>query len=264
MIIRVVKAAVVCSGRRVRRRGQRPARAGRRGLRQGVPEGIADAYLAALVAHDPSKAPMAPNAKFTEQAQPHGGRRGQLWKLTDRGPDDVQDSGADPVAGPDRPDRHDEGGVAAGASARWRSRARRRAAPAATGPATVQLALRLKVQNRQITEAEHIFARIGAPSQLNALKTPRAAFMPTVPTGRAQAAELMLLDRQRLLRLARARRRRADAVRRRLRTPRERHAHRRRWPSRPIAPPRAGGPVALPAVARRCRPAAPSSSRRAR
>jgi len=33
-------------------------------------QGIADAYLAALVAHDPSKAPMAPNAKFTEQAQP--------------------------------------------------------------------------------------------------------------------------------------------------------------------------------------------------
>jgi hypothetical protein len=29
-------------------------------------EGIADAYLAALVAHDPSKAPMAPDAKFTE------------------------------------------------------------------------------------------------------------------------------------------------------------------------------------------------------
>ena len=30
---------------------------------------IADTYLSALVAHDPSKAPMAPNAKFTEQGQ---------------------------------------------------------------------------------------------------------------------------------------------------------------------------------------------------
>jgi len=30
--------------------------------------GIADAYFAALAAHDP-KAPMAPNAKFTEQTQ---------------------------------------------------------------------------------------------------------------------------------------------------------------------------------------------------
>jgi hypothetical protein len=33
-------------------------------------QGVADAYLAALVAHDPSKAPMASNARFTEQAQP--------------------------------------------------------------------------------------------------------------------------------------------------------------------------------------------------
>ena len=48
-------------------------------------QGIADAYLAALVAHDPSKAPMAPNAKFTEQAQPMAVGEGQLWKLTTEG-----------------------------------------------------------------------------------------------------------------------------------------------------------------------------------
>ena len=41
--------------------------------------GIADAYLAALVAHDPSRAPMAPNAKFTEQAQVLAVGEG-LWK----------------------------------------------------------------------------------------------------------------------------------------------------------------------------------------
>ena len=49
-------------------------------------DGIADAYLAALVAHDPSKAPLAPNAKFTEQAQPMAIGEGQLWKLTTEGP----------------------------------------------------------------------------------------------------------------------------------------------------------------------------------
>ena len=39
--------------------------------------------------------------------------------------------------------------------------ARGGAPPAADdGPANMQLALRLKVQNRQITEAEHIIARI--------------------------------------------------------------------------------------------------------
>jgi len=55
------------------------------------------------------------------------------------------------------------------------------AAPQSAGPATVQLALRLKVQNRQITEAEHVFARIDAPVQIAALQAPRPAFLATVP-----------------------------------------------------------------------------------
>ena len=61
--------------------------------------GIADAYLAALVAHDPSKAPMAPNAKFTEQAQPMTVGEGQLWKLTTEGPTTFKIPVADPVVG---------------------------------------------------------------------------------------------------------------------------------------------------------------------
>src|SRR5262245_44453281 len=40
---------------------------------------IADAYIAALVAHDPSKAPLAPGVKFTEQAQVLAVGEG-LWK----------------------------------------------------------------------------------------------------------------------------------------------------------------------------------------
>jgi hypothetical protein len=55
-------------------------------------QGIADTYLAALVGHDPSKAPMAPNAKFTEQAQPMVVGEGQLWKLTTEGPTTFQPS----------------------------------------------------------------------------------------------------------------------------------------------------------------------------
>lgn len=31
--------------------------------------GIADQYFAAMAAHDPKKAPMAPNVRFTEQSQ---------------------------------------------------------------------------------------------------------------------------------------------------------------------------------------------------
>lgn len=41
--------------------------------------GIADAYFAALVAHDPSKAPMAPGAKATENTQAVNIGDG-LWK----------------------------------------------------------------------------------------------------------------------------------------------------------------------------------------
>jgi hypothetical protein len=59
---------------------------------------ISDAYFAALAAHDPSKAPMAPNAKFTEQAQ--GLKVGEgLWKTTTEGPTTFKIPVPDPVTG---------------------------------------------------------------------------------------------------------------------------------------------------------------------
>ena len=76
-------------------------------------------------------------------------------------------------------------------------------ASAPTGPANVQLALRLKVQNRQITEAEHVSARIDAPAQIAALQTPRP-LRHDGAAGRADAKELNVPRCQRLLRLARA------------------------------------------------------------
>ena len=62
-------------------------------------QGIADTYLAALVAHDPSKAPLAPNAKFTEQAQPLAVGEGQLWTLTTEGPTTFKIPVPDPTTG---------------------------------------------------------------------------------------------------------------------------------------------------------------------
>jgi len=47
--------------------------------------GIADAYFAALAAHDPAKAPMAPDAKFTEQTRELKIGEG-LWTTTTEGP----------------------------------------------------------------------------------------------------------------------------------------------------------------------------------
>jgi hypothetical protein len=57
----------------------------------------------------------------------------------------------------------------------------------------VQLALRLKVVNRQITEAEHVFARIDAPAQVAALQTPRPAFLATVPPAERMPRSMMFL-----------------------------------------------------------------------
>jgi len=150
---------------------------------------IADRYLAALVAHDPSKAPMAPSAKFTEQANVLPVGEG-LWKSAIEGPTTFRIPVADPIAG--------QIGLIV------MMKASPNAFPAAPGrgglppvsnaePAMIQVALRLKVQNRQITEAEHVIARISAPSQLNALKTPRPAFSQTVPAGERTPRPFMFL-----------------------------------------------------------------------
>jgi hypothetical protein len=60
--------------------------------------GIADVYFAALAAHDSAKAPLAPNAKFTEQAQVLNVGDG-LWKTTTEGPTIFKIPVPDPVSG---------------------------------------------------------------------------------------------------------------------------------------------------------------------
>jgi hypothetical protein len=67
------------------------------------------------------------------------------------------------------------------------------APPVPPGPADVQLAFRLKVQKKQITEVEHIYARITAASQLANLQKPRAAFFATVPPEQQSSRDIMLL-----------------------------------------------------------------------
>ena len=132
---------------------------------------------------------MSANAKFTEQAKVLPIGEG-LWKSAVEGPTTFKIPVADPIAG--------QIGLIlmmkASASAFPAPPGRGGAPPVAdNGPANIQLALRLKVQNRQITEAEHIIARIGAPSQLNALKTPRAAFTQTVPPSERSTRSVMFL-----------------------------------------------------------------------
>jgi hypothetical protein len=150
----------------------------------------ADAYLAALVAHDASKAPMAPNAKFTEQTKVLKVGEEGLWKSALSVSPTFKIPVPDPLSqqigmivmmkaqGSAFPAPPPRGGGPA---------------PDPNAPADIQLALRLKVENRKITEAEHIIARIAAPNQLNALKTPRAAFSQVVPPGQRDKRNILLL-----------------------------------------------------------------------
>lgn len=152
--------------------------------------GIADAYLAALVAHDPSKAPMAPNAKFTEQAQVTRAGEGVLWKYTTAVSPTFKLPVPDPIAGQiGMIVMLKVSGNAPGAPARG-------AAPVSTSGVPpdrdVQLALRLKVLNRRITEAEHIMATIGA-NFIGNLQTPRQVLLAPVPQAQRTPRQFMLL-----------------------------------------------------------------------
>jgi hypothetical protein len=110
--------------------------------------GTADAYLAALVAHDASKAPMAPNAKFTEQTKVLKVGDEGLWKSAMSVSPTFKNPVADPVsqqfglivmmkadgnAFPAPPPRGGGPG------------------PDPNAPADIQLALRLKVVDKKIS-----------------------------------------------------------------------------------------------------------------
>jgi hypothetical protein len=115
---------------------------------------IADSYLSALVAHDPSKAPIAPNAKFTEQAQVMAVGEGSLWKNATSVSTTFKIPVPDPVAG--------QIGMIV---------MMKESSGTADPDRDVEVALRLKVVNRQITEAEHNLARITNPAALANLQT---------------------------------------------------------------------------------------------
>ena len=151
---------------------------------------IADTYLAALVAHDPSKAPMAPNAKFTEQTKVLKAGEDGLWKSAISTSTTFKIPVPDPVSGQIGMIVMMKASGAAFPAPPARGNA---TAPDPNAPADIQLALRLKVVDRKITEAEHVIARIAAPSQLNALKTPRAAFTHTVPKADRNARGILLV-----------------------------------------------------------------------
>jgi hypothetical protein len=129
---------------------------------------LVDSYLAALVAHDPSKVAFAPNAKFVENVKALTPGEG-LWATASAVPTTFKIYIPDPVS--------QQAGFLGVLQ---------------EGGKPVQFALRLEVANGQITQAEHLVARGLNERSLANLQTPRAAFTAPVPPAQRNMRDDML------------------------------------------------------------------------
>ena len=129
---------------------------------------MVDSYLAAVVAHDPSRVPIAPGAKFVEnavRAKPGEG----LWKTASEAPTTFRIYVPDPDAG----------------QVGFMGMMKEDGKP-------IQLGLRLKIRNGRITEMEHLIARNLRENSLANLQTPRPGLLATVPPAERVPREQML------------------------------------------------------------------------
>jgi hypothetical protein len=121
--------------------------------------GITDQYLAAMVAHDPSKAPLAPGVVFVENIERMRPGEG-LWKTATGGPTAFK------IYVPDVALRQ----------AAWMGVIQRDGKP-------TMLTLRLKIENGKITEAEHLLAApLGGGDNPN-IAAPRPGLAREIPAG---------------------------------------------------------------------------------
>ncbi len=129
---------------------------------------LANSYLAALVAHDPSKVPLAADVKFVENVTPMKPGDG-LWKTASEVPTTFAVYVPDPVAG--------QVGFLGMMKADGKP---------------IELALRLKVRHGQIVEAEHLIAASFRETSLVNLQKPRPGLLAVVPKDeRSSHAELL-------------------------------------------------------------------------
>lgn len=130
-------------------------------------EGYVDRYVAALVAHDPSRAPFARDAKFTENAQVLE-LGDALWGTASAPPGDYQIKVGDPETG----------------NAAFYLLMEESGSP-------IWLSGRLKVENREITELETVVIRQGAGFGNFDLEAPDPEwFTPVPPEERSTREEL--------------------------------------------------------------------------
>lgn len=126
-----------------------------------------DNYIAALVAHDPSKVKFSPDVKFVENITPMKPGDG-LWKTASAGPTAFKIYVSDPIS--------EQVGFLCVMQADNKP---------------IELALRLKIVNGQITEAEHLIAPVTDRGAKN-LQTPRPAFLSKVPPDQRTPRDEML------------------------------------------------------------------------
>jgi hypothetical protein len=129
---------------------------------------LAKSYVAALVAHDPSKVPLAADVKFVENVTPMKPGEG-LWKTASEAPTTFAIYVPDPVSG--------QIGFLGMMKADGKP---------------IELALRLKVRHGEIVEVEHLIAASFRGSSLANLSSPRAGLLAVVPKDeRSSHAQLL-------------------------------------------------------------------------
>src|SRR5262245_7168783 len=129
---------------------------------------IANDYLAALVAHDPSDVKLAADLKFVENTERLKAGEG-LWKTASAVPSAFALHVPDPVSGQiGFIGMMEESGK------------------------PIQIGLRLKVENGAITEAEHLVVRSFNGSSLDNLKTPRPGLLAEIPSAQRAPREVLL------------------------------------------------------------------------
>jgi hypothetical protein len=131
-------------------------------------KGLVDSYLAALVAHDPSRVPIAHDVKFVENTVPlHPGDG--LWKTASALPTTFKIYVPDPVA-------EQVGFIGV----------------MQEDDKAVELGLRLKVRKGRIVEAEHLVARQIRDTSLPNLQVPRPGLLAVVPPAERSSREELL------------------------------------------------------------------------
>jgi hypothetical protein len=129
---------------------------------------LAQSYVQALVAHDPSKVPLAADVKFVENVTPMKPGEG-LWKTASEAPTTFALYVPDPVS------------EQVGFIGMMKSDGK-----------PIELALRLKVRHGQIVEAEHLIAGNLRDTMLANLRQPRPGLLAVVPKDeRSSHAQLL-------------------------------------------------------------------------